>query len=36
MPDTHLGYGIPVGGVVVTDETIIQSGSGYDDPATPA
>src|SRR5262245_39714298 len=30
MPDTHLGYGIPVGGVVVTDETIIQSGSGYD------
>jgi tRNA-splicing ligase RtcB len=30
MPDTHLGYGIPVGGVVVTDDTIIQSGSGYD------
>ena len=30
MPDTHLGYGIPVGGVVVTDETLIQSGSGYD------
>ena len=30
MPDTHLGYGIPVGGVVVTDKTIIQSGSGYD------
>lgn len=30
MPDCHLGYGIPVGGVVVTDETIIQSGSGYD------
>lgn len=30
MPDTHLGYGIPVGGVVVTDNTIIQSGSGYD------
>lgn len=30
MPDTHLGYGIPVGGVVVTGETIIQSGSGYD------
>lgn len=30
MPDTHIGYGIPVGGVVVTDETIIQSGSGYD------
>ena len=30
MPDTHLGYGIPVGGVVITDNTIIQSGSGYD------
>lgn len=30
MPDTHVGYGIPVGGVVVTEETIIQSGSGYD------
>jgi len=30
MPDTHLGYGIPVGGVCVTDGTIIQSGSGYD------
>ncbi len=30
MPDTHLGYGIPVGGVVVTEGTIIQSGSGYD------
>lgn len=30
MPDTHLGYGIPVGGVLVTDNTIVQSGSGYD------
>lgn len=30
MPDTHLGYGIPVGGVVVTEGTVIQSGSGYD------
>ena len=30
MPDTHIGYGIPVGGVVVTDHTIIQAGSGYD------
>lgn len=30
MPDTHLGYGIPVGGVLVTDGTIVQSGSGYD------
>lgn len=30
MPDSHMGYGIPVGGVVVTDDVIIQSGSGYD------
>ena len=30
MPDTHVGYGIPVGGVLVTDKTIVQSGSGYD------
>lgn len=30
MPDAHMGYGIPVGGVVVTEDTIIQSGSGYD------
>lgn len=30
MPDCHKGYGIPVGGVVVTDDVIIQSGSGYD------
>lgn len=30
MPDCHVGYGIPVGGVVVTEDTILQSGSGYD------
>jgi tRNA-splicing ligase RtcB len=30
MPDTHVGYGIPVGGVAVTDDVIIQAGSGYD------
>ena len=30
MPDCHKGYGIPIGGVCVTDGTIIQSGSGYD------
>lgn len=30
MPDCHVGYGIPVGGVVVTEDTIIQSGSGFD------
>lgn len=30
MPDTHLGYSIPVGGVLVTDDTIVQGGSGYD------
>ena len=30
MPDTHLGYSIPVGGVLVTRDTIVQAGSGYD------
>lgn len=30
MPDTHIGFGIPIGGVVVTRDTIIQAGSGYD------
>ena len=30
MPDTHLGYGIPAGGVAVTEDVIIQAGSGYD------
>ncbi len=30
MPDAHVGYGVPVGCVVVTEDTIIQAGSGYD------
>jgi tRNA-splicing ligase RtcB (3'-phosphate/5'-hydroxy nucleic acid ligase) len=30
MPDAHLGYGVPVGCVIVTDGTILQAGSGYD------
>lgn len=30
MPDCHSGYGVPVGSVVVTDDTVIQGGSGYD------
>jgi len=30
MPDAHLGYGVPVGCVIVTDGVIIQAGSGYD------
>lgn len=30
MPDTHPGYGVPVGSVIVTEDTIIQGGSGYD------
>ncbi len=30
MPDTHVGYVVPVGGVVVTDDVILQAGSGYD------
>lgn len=30
MPDCHLGFGVPVGSVIVTDNTVIQAGSGYD------
>jgi tRNA-splicing ligase RtcB len=30
MPDTHTGFGVPIGGVVVTEDTLIQAGSGYD------
>ncbi len=30
MPDCHIGYGIPVGSVLVTEDTILQGGSGYD------
>ncbi|HMJ13729.1 MAG TPA: RtcB family protein, partial [Polyangiaceae bacterium] len=30
MPDAHSGYGVPVGSVIVTEDTIIQAGSGYD------
>jgi len=30
MPDTHVGFGVPIGCVLVTDGTIIQAGSGYD------
>ena len=30
MPDCHKGYVLPVGGVLVTDGTIVQAGSGYD------
>lgn len=30
MPDTHSGFGVPIGGVVVSDSTLIQAGSGYD------
>jgi tRNA-splicing ligase RtcB len=30
MPDTHTGYGMPVGSVIVTEDVIIQGGSGYD------
>lgn len=30
MPDTHMGYGVPVGCVVVTEDTVIQAASGYD------
>lgn len=30
LPDTHLGYQLPVGGVLVTEDVILQAGSGYD------
>lgn len=30
LPDTHLGYQLPIGGVLVTEDTILQAGSGYD------
>jgi tRNA-splicing ligase RtcB len=30
MPDSHSGYGVPVGSVVVTEDTLIQSCNGYD------
>lgn len=30
MPDCHVGFGVPVGCVIVTEDTIIQAGSGYD------
>jgi tRNA-splicing ligase RtcB len=30
LPDCHVGYGVPVGSVIVTEDTVIQGGSGYD------
>ena len=30
MPDCHSGYGVPIGSVIVTENVIIQGGSGYD------
>lgn len=30
MPDTHLGFGVPIGSVIVSEDTLIQAGSGYD------
>lgn len=30
MPDCHVGFGVPIGCVLVTEDTIIQAGSGYD------
>ena len=30
MPDAHAGYGVPVGCVLVTEDTLLQAGSGYD------
>ena len=30
QPDCHSGFGVPVGSVIITDNTILQCGSGYD------
>ena len=30
MPDCHTGYTVPIGSVLITDDTVIQSCSGYD------
>jgi tRNA-splicing ligase RtcB len=30
MPDVHGGFGIPIGCIVITDDVLIQAGSGYD------
>ena len=30
MPDTHMGYGVPIGCVIVAEETMIQAAAGYD------
>src|SRR3990172_9358485 len=30
MPDTHTGFGVPIGIVIVTDETILPTAAGFD------
>lgn len=30
MPDTHTGYDVPIGSVIVTDQTLVQSANGFD------
>ena len=30
MPDAHSGFGVPIGSVIVTDDTLIQASVGYD------
>ena len=30
MPDTHTGFGVPIGVVIVTDETILPTAAGFD------
>jgi tRNA-splicing ligase RtcB len=30
MPDCHVGFGVPIGSVVVTDGTLLQASVGYD------
>jgi tRNA-splicing ligase RtcB len=34
MPDTHEGYGMPIGGVLATKNVIISNAVGVDIPAT--
>ncbi|MCJ7632465.1 RtcB family protein, partial [Candidatus Bathyarchaeota archaeon] len=30
MPDTHQGYGVPIGIAIMTDKTILPTAAGYD------
>lgn len=30
MPDCHLGFGVPIGSVIITEDTLMQACNGYD------